>query len=623
VASARTFGAKLRYRFDNALARGPIVVIAYLGLLSLVIMVITAAIAIVGRLEFGGARESGGFGEDVWQALLRTLDSGAFAGDSAWPTRVLALFTTLAGIFLAGSLIGLIANAVDQKVEDLRKGTSPVIESGHTLILGWSPQVPRIISELIVANESEKKASIVVLAGEEKTVMEDALRDRVGDTRTTRLVCRSGNRSAPADLHRAAIESARSIVVVREDDGDAGVVKAVLAVRAVDNELAGAHVVAELFDPDNARTIRTVTAGRVLTVSSDDVVAEVTAQACLQSGLALVFTDLLDFDGDEMYFFPVGSLAGRPYRDALLGFERSSVVGRITGDGVVQLNPEQATVLEPDDQLILVAEDDAALAFSGVIEVPDVPSVPRTPSTPAPMRILIVGWSGFGAKVLHELDEFLPAGSHIDLAIDEQYADPSAVTAAPMAHADLTVHAGDGGPDALLALAQGDAPDQVIVLGYRDALSIDDADAKTLLTLLTLRTAWPADGAPHVRIVAELLDQRNLALAAPVGVDDLIVSDALASLLMAQLAERAELQAVFDELFDASGSSVELRPAPQLVRPGTHTYAAVVAATSMHDASPIGYRLASGEVVVNPPKSQVVTLGEHDQVIVIAERDRG
>src|SRR3546814_1425183 len=65
---------------------------------------------------------------------------------------------------------------------------------------------------------------------------------------------------------------------------------------------------------------------------------------------------------------------------------------------------------------------------------------------------------------------------------------------------------------------------------------------------------WPAEAADPVRIVAELLDQRNLVLAAPAGVDDLIVSNALSSLLMAQLSEHAELQAVFDDLFDADGA---------------------------------------------------------------------
>src|SRR3546814_19184864 len=93
----------------------------------------------------------------------------------------------------------------------------------------------------------------------------------------------------------------------RDEDGYAGVVKAVLAVRALDPELAQCHVVAELAEADSSMMVRAVTGGRVLTVSSDDVVAEVTAQACLQAGLSAIFTDLLDFDGDEIYFADVAA----------------------------------------------------------------------------------------------------------------------------------------------------------------------------------------------------------------------------------------------------------------------------------------------------------------------------
>ena len=135
------------------------------------------------------------------------------------------------------------------------------------------------------------------------------------------MVCRSGDPASPDDLERAAISQARSIVIVADHDGDAGVVKAVLAVRALDPELRRAHVVAEIADHEHSSILRSVTNGRVLTVSSDDVVAEVTAQACLQSGLAAVFSDLLDFDGDEIYFADGDRLAGHTYAEALSAYE--------------------------------------------------------------------------------------------------------------------------------------------------------------------------------------------------------------------------------------------------------------------------------------------------------------
>lgn len=609
---------RLRYRFDNAMARGPMVVILYLAALSLLVMFVTAVIAVAADLTFAGG-EGEGFGEALWQAMLRTVDAGSFAGDTSWPTRLLALVVTLIGIFLAGSLIGLIANAVDQKVEELRRGRSSVVEARHSLILGWSDQVPRIVSELVTANESEKNVAVVLLSSEDKTVMEETLRDRVPDTKTTRVVCRSGNTASPTDLERSAIHQARSIVIVRGADGDAGVVKAILAVKAINPDLDGTHIVAELTQADTARIIRGATDGRVLTVSSDDVVAEVTAQACMQAGLSAVFSDLLDFDGDEIYFTNVPALSGKTYRDAALSFGASSLIGRLAAEGAVELNPPADTVIAADDRLILIAEDDSAVAFSGVKAYNPPPVArPKSRARQAPVEVVLVGWSAFGRKVLQELDEFLPARSKVSVVIDGDLVDPAELKGIKLAHATLEVVVGDGGPDDFRQLADG-KPKRVIVLGYRDALSVDDADARTLVTLLALRAQWPHEGDHGVRIVAELLDQQNLALAVPVGVDDLIVSNALASLLMAQLSEHPALLAVFDDLFDADGAIVEMRAASQLVPDQRLPFGAIVEAGLDAGVSVFGYRInATGAVALNPAKDELVQLGPDDSVAVIA-----
>lgn len=618
--SARApLGVRLRYRFDNALSRGPFIVIAYLGLLTLVVILVAGLIATIVGLTFGNGDES--FFESMYQSLLRMLDPGTFSGDASWSLRALTVVVTLVGIILGGSLIGLIANAVDQRVEQLQRGRGQVVEKGHSLILGWSPLVPQIIAELVVANESEKDASVVVLARADKTAVEEAIRELVPDTKTTRVVVRNGDPALPSDLERVCVAAARAIIAVRDEDGDASVIRAVLAVRALDPAYASCHVVAELNDADNARTLRIVSRGRIVTVSSDSVVAEVTAQACYQSGLAAVFADLLDFDGDEIYFAPITEVTGHSYAEAQLAFEASSLIGRLTGDGAIELNPAPGTVLAEDDQLILIAADDSAVAFTGFRPVEAPPVSGGAVDEARPVRVLIVGWSAFGSRVLKELDEFLVLGSSIHVQVDADLVDPSDVEGISLQHATLTTRGGRGGPEDLLTL-EADGPfDQVIVLAYRDSLSASDADARTLLSLLTLRMMWPADAPDHVRVVAELVDQRNAAIAAPAGIDDLIISDALASLMMAQLSERAELLALFEDLFDPDGAVVVLLPAERLIPQQALSFGAIVAAAGAQGASAFGYRVeATGEVVMNPPKSKVVTLTPGDKVIAIGER---
>jgi voltage-gated potassium channel Kch len=620
--SARhSWGARLRYRIDHSLSRGPLALVAWLAGITLGVAVGGAIVLNLFQATFGGSL-NGTLPEDLWQSVLRTVDTGTFANDTQWPTRIIALLVTLSGIFLAGSLIGIIATAIDQRVERLRKGRSTVVEHDHTLILGWSPRLPLIVRELILANQNLNRAAIVILSDRDKTEMEEDLHARVGDTKNTRVVCRTGDTSSIDDLALVNIADARSIVVLSGTEGDAGVVKTILAVKTLDPDFTGAHVVAELADNDNAVTVRTVTDGRVLTINSDHVVAEVTAQACHQGGLASVFQDLLDFEGDEIYLSRVPELSGHTYRQAVSAFERCSVIGRFTEDGNVDLNPDLDTTFAPDDQVIVIAEDDDKVSFTGLRETPVPDSVDPRGSQEPPIRVLLCGWSTFGAKVLKEIDEFLSPGSFIEVAVRDDLVDTADIQGIDLAHADLHVHAAVRGPEDLLRLSAGEPFDDVIVLGYRSGLTVAEADSHTLLTLLTLRKVWPAHGPHPVRIVAELLDQSNVAIATTTGVDDFIISDALASLMIAQLSERAELQAVFDDLFDPHGAVVELRRAPTLVPDEQLPYAAVVAAAINQGASAIGYRLAAtGAITMNPPKSSLVQLGRDDEVLVIGPRE--
>jgi len=607
---------RLRYRFDNSLAHGPLAIVGWLGV---VVVLVIAVAAVVGRLLL--ASDGNGFLEDAWQGLVRVLDASAFQSERAWPSRLVALAVTLAGIFLGGSLIGLIATAIDQRVADLGKGRSPVLESGHTLILGWSARLAVIVQELAVANENRSRPAIVVLAPRPISEMEEELRSRVGSTRNTRIVCRSGDPTRPADLALANLSEARSVIVLADQGGDASVVKAILAVKVLDPLLSRTNVVAEFVSVHHASTVRALTDGAVNTVNSDDVIAQVTAQACHQPGLSVVFRELLDFDGDECYFSEVPELVGHSYAEALQAFDTSSVIGRCTADGVVELNPSPDTVFGPGDQVIAISEDDDTVRFADfrAVAVP-VPASPQA-TLRNDVRVLVVGWSDFGPTVVEELNQFLGAGSHIEVCVDAALIPESTAEEIHLVAPGTQIRFVAGGPEELLALADGDAPDQVIVLGYRGRLPVDEADSRTLLTLLTLRKMWPPEAVPRVRIIAQLLDQANVELANTTGVDDFIVSDALASLMTAQLSERAALRAVFDDLFDPNGAVVELRAAHRFVPDALVSHAQIVAAGSAEGVSVIGWRVnASGEVVINPPKEREVHLRADDQVLLVGFR---
>ncbi|MEI4280992.1 CASTOR/POLLUX-related putative ion channel [Klenkia terrae] len=617
-----TFSQKLRYRFDNALAKGPTVVIGWLAALTFGIFVVFGIIFWAFRVDgINGGPPVPNPVEGVWQAMLRVVDAGTFAGDADWPVRLLSFVVTLAGIFIAGSLIGLIANGVDQRIEGLRKGRSDVLETGHTVVLGWSPRIAAIVTELVIANSSEKDAAVVILGAEDKTTMEDALSAAVRDTGSTRVVCRSGSPAKADDLRMVNLLGARSVIVMAAGSGDADAIKAVLAIKTIDPDFRGPRVVAEIADPVYAASIQTLTDQKVVTVNSDHVIAEITAQSCRQSGLSQVLRDLLDFDGDEVYFAPFPELTGHTYADALTAFESASLLGLAHADGSVEVNPPGTRVLVEGDEVIAVAEDDSTFTCTGVRAVEPALPLLATDEVLPPTHLVVVGWSVLGPKVVREIDQFAVEGTVVDVVVDPSLVDPADVVVPDLRHSELRVFASTAGPEELAALVADQTYDQGIVLSYRDAVEAADGDARTLLTLLALRRVWPAGGDRAVRIVAEVLERDDVELAQAGGVDDWIVSDEVTSLMLAQLSERTELAQVFLDLFSPDGARLTFRPAHRYVGTEAVPFASVVAAGALRDESVLGWRVAAtGSVHLNPPKSTAVSLVAEDQVLVVESR---
>ncbi|MFC7587250.1 hypothetical protein ACFQYP_28675 [Nonomuraea antimicrobica] len=166
----------------------------------------------------------------------------------------------------------------------------------------------------------------------------------------------------------------------------------------------------------------------------------------------------------------------------------------------------------------------------------------------------------------------------------------------------------------------------VIVLSD-DRFEARHSDTRTLMTLLQLRDMQSALG-EHYSIVSEMHDENNRALAEVTEADDIVISDTVIGLLLAQLAENRHLADVFGYLFDSRGSEIYPRAAGDYVRAGTQvSFSTVVESARRRGETAIGYRDATARnkpphygIVLNPDKSQSVTLGPGDSVIVLAER---
>jgi hypothetical protein len=557
----------------------------------------------------------------MWLSLQRTLDAGTGGGDVGWPFRLISLGVTLGGIFVVTALIGLTANAIDRRIESLRKGRSIVIERGHTLILGWSSKLPTILTELIEANSNQARSSVVILSPRDRVEMEDDVRRWVPRGTKMKVVCRTGE---PYDWHDLAVVNpahAKSVIMLGSAEyGDAETVKALLCVMRADPELDDAPIVAELSSSRIARAVAQVTEDRVLTVVSNEVIARITAQVCRQPGLSTVYQEVLDFAGDEIYFGSDPRLAGLTFGDALVAFDTSTVLGVRQADGTVRLVPDMAYVLAPGDEVVCITRDDDTIVFTGVppqCSGDPLPGSVKKPKPPAAVeRILVVGWNAMAPALARELDHYARKGSVLHVA-----ADPSLCRVAEevvelgLKRYRLETTYGDtNDPDLVAGLFEGRPWDHVVVLCYH-GLEPADADARALLSLLQLRHHFKTLPATPT-VVAEMLDPRDVDLAPGTSVDDFVVSERLTSYVLAQLSENAALAPVFEELFGSEGCELSIYPADRLLPPGRVPYLDLVRAARAVGDIAIGYRRAGEQVVINPAKAAYVDLRAGDEVVV-------
>lgn len=619
-----TFSEKFRYRFDNIMSKGTIALIGLLAIVTVVfIAVIAAAVALLHIGPTGDPDIS--FPEAMWGSLMRTLDSGTMGGDEGVGFRIAMLVVTIGGVIVVASLIGVISGAFDSKVEDLRKGRSRVLEADHTLILGWSTKVFPIVSELCIANESRKNPVIVVLAAGDKVEMEDELRAKVPNPGKTRIIVRSGDPMDLTDLEIANPHTARSIIILAPEDDtdpDSIVIKTALALtnnpRRKKEEY---HIVGEILDPGNMEAARLVGRDEADWVLAGDLISRVTVQTSRQSGLSVVYTELLDFDGDEIYFTEQPSLVGRTYFDAQLAFAASSVMGIVAGD-VVHINPPADTVYASGDKLIVIAEDDSTI----VLSEPGTPDGSKISAGAAlrgePEQTLVLGYNSGLQTMLRELNEYVAPGSSVTIVADVD--EPRFETFENMT---ISFTRGDSTSRAVLSSIPVNDFEHIIVLALKEHLEPQRADAKTLITLLHLRDL--ADTANiDLNVVSEMLDDRNRELAEVTRADDFIVSDKLISLMLSQTSENRQLNQVFDTLFSSDGSEIYLRPAEHYITPGSSVdFYTVLEAARRRGETAIGYRIAANArssadafgVSVNPVKATSLEFVAGDKIIVLAE----
>ena len=364
---------------------------------------LTAALILAGGvvitlIRLMAADSDGSFGGALWDAWTFVADPGTHAETEGTGNKAVAFVLTLGGMLVFALVIGIVADALSDYVDGMKKGRSAVFESSHTLILGWGDKLLPVINQIALANESEGGDVIVILAEQDKEEMEqEILNSKVLQLRGSTLIFRSGSPCILDDLRKVAADQARAVVLLADpslqpEESDAQSVRSVLALSGLGVQC---HIVADVCDADNVEMVQLVGGNIAEALCSHDTIGRVMLQCARQPGLSNVLENLMGFEGCEFYFEEWPELVGQPFSRILfafddavpLGFRRtvpankknaheqeeekktetkSLMSGPSSGSLqqqqqqqqlVLMLNPDPDTIYEAGDQICVLAED--------------------------------------------------------------------------------------------------------------------------------------------------------------------------------------------------------------------------------------------------------------------------
>lgn len=340
---------KIKYQFDSFLSKGTIaLVLSLFVIIFLIVIIISFILYLINPDE--------NIGLLLWASFMKTLDAGNLSGDSGSPFYMIMMtIATIVGIFITSLFISFILNGFQSKLENLSKGRSKVIESHHTLILGWTDNIYVILQELIEANRSVKKPVIVILSDRDSVEMNRDIKDVIRNSHNTKIICRNGSIYNNSDLSMCNIEEAKSVIIL---ENDLNTIKALLVISSTEFfKKETGHISALMNDKENIGVAKNIGKNKLEVVYLSSAITRIITQTCLQAGLSQVYNELLDFSGDEIYFYKNNDLVGTKFSDVILKFDKSTVIG-LFHDGKTYVKPPFDLIMEKDDELIIIAADE-------------------------------------------------------------------------------------------------------------------------------------------------------------------------------------------------------------------------------------------------------------------------
>ena len=547
---------KFRYYFENFIAYKSNF-IYFLLFASAVFSIIILA------LEFSlGLGEDGSLINLWWQRFQRLLEIDGSSDNLK--QRIVDLIYWVFNVAFSGTVIGFLAAKIKEFIDNFKKGHSIVIDEGHYLILGWNSTIFTIFEEIKNANENQLKTTIVCYSNMNNTEMRNKIDLEFPDQKNLRIITRSGNLNSVAELRRTNMKKSKVVIIL--DDFSSSNFSLETVIMAVRMSLGTntIPIIIQTKSNENISLLNEIFKKQIYAIEKNKIIANITSQALRNRHISSVILDFLDYDGDEIYFYPANNFVGKTYKQTMLMLTSVTLIGVRRNDKELLLNPSKDYILEMEDQLIVIAEDDnLKLEFSIIDNLNNSLNKliieDQSNDKKENLSILVIGWSSLGEQIINNATPFLSERAKLTYLYNCNYVKSEPSIKDFISETEFIRYT-ENKEEIIKDLILKYQFDVILILGYDDIFSAQKSDANALLVNAYVTNLLNSEGLNDIRVILKLTDGSKKDLIMDNKFNELIVSDSLSSLIITQIADNQELWSIFEELFSDTGKKINVSP---------------------------------------------------------------